>query len=60
MLDKHVSGELTRRQGLSNTLEIDTSTQESDKIIWLEPVENDKRRAALWGRIISGDLPRQF
>ncbi|WP_114973783.1 extracellular solute-binding protein [Rhodoferax ferrireducens] len=60
MLDKHVSRELTRRQGLSNTLDVDTATQETDKIIWLEPVEDDKRRAALWGRIISGDLPGRF
>jgi len=60
MLDKEVSRELTRRQGLSNTLDVDTATQETDKIIWLEPVENDKRRAALWGRIISGDLPGRF
>jgi putative spermidine/putrescine transport system substrate-binding protein len=60
MLDKKVSSELTRRQGLSNTIEAQTAAGESDKIIWLEPVEDDKRRAALWGRIISGDLPGRF
>jgi putative spermidine/putrescine transport system substrate-binding protein len=60
MLDKKVSSELTRRQGLSNTIEADAATRETDKIIWLEPVEDDKRRAALWGRIISGDLPARF
>lgn len=60
MLDKKVSAELTRRQGLSNTIEADTATRETDKIIWLEPVEDDKRRAALWGHIISGDLPGRF
>jgi len=60
MLDITVSRELTRRQGLSNTIEADTATRETDKIIWLEPVEDDKRRAALWARIISGDLPGRF
>jgi len=60
MLDNKVSSELTRRQGLSNTIEADTATRETDKIIWLQPVEDDKRRAALWGRIISGDLPGRF
>jgi putative spermidine/putrescine transport system substrate-binding protein len=60
MLDKKVSAELTQRQGLSNTIEADTTTGETDKIIWLEPVEDDKRRALLWGRIISGDLPGRF
>jgi putative spermidine/putrescine transport system substrate-binding protein len=60
MLDKKVSAELTRRQGLSNTIEADVATAATDKIIWLEPVEDDKRRSALWGRIISGDLPGRF
>lgn len=60
MLDKKVSRELTLRQGLSNTIEADIDTAESDKIIWLEPVEDDKRRQRLWGRIISGDLPAGF
>lgn len=60
MLEHRVSSELTRRQGLSNTIDADTATRETDKIIWLEPVEDDKRRAALWGRIISGDVPGRF
>ncbi len=60
MLERPVSRELTRRQGLSNTIEADTETRDADKIIWLEPVEDDKRRSALWGRIISGDLPGRF
>lgn len=60
MLDKKVSGELTRRQGLSNTIQVTTVSKDTDKIIWLEPVENDQRRAALWARIISGDVPEKF
>jgi putative spermidine/putrescine transport system substrate-binding protein len=60
MLDKTVSGELSRRQGLSNTVEADTASKASDKIFWLEPVEDAQRRAALWERIISGDVPGKF
>lgn len=60
MLDKTVSRELTRRQGLSNTMEADSGTRDADKIIWLEPVEDDKRRAQLWRRILSGDGPGRF
>lgn len=60
MLDRKVSAELTRRQGLSNTIEADAETADADKIVWLEPVEDDKRRSTLWARIISGDLPGRF
>lgn len=60
MLDKKVSGELTRREGLSNTVAVDAESRAAEKIIWLEPVEDDKRRSNLWGRIISGDLPGRF
>lgn len=59
-LEVPVSHALTERQGLSNTLE-DTSVAHSDhKIIWLQPVEDAARRAALWDRIISGDGPEKF
>ncbi|MES2018745.1 MAG: extracellular solute-binding protein [Pseudomonadota bacterium] len=60
MLGKDVSAELTRRQGLSNTITPGADTKESDKLIWLEPAEDDQRRAALWARIISGDVPERF
>ena len=60
MLDKKVSAELTRRHGLSNTIEAETALQATDKLIWLEPVEDDKRRATLWDRIMSGDVPAKF
>jgi putative spermidine/putrescine transport system substrate-binding protein len=59
-LDKKNSAEFSRRHGLANTIEVDSANKESDKIIWLEPVENDSRRAALWSSIISGDLPGKF
>lgn len=60
MLEPKVSAELTRRQGLANTLEASDRTLNTDKIHWLEPVENDQRRAALWSRILSGDRPERF
>lgn len=60
MLEPKVSAELTRRQGLANTLEPTANTLETDKILWLEPVENGQRRAGLWSRILSGDRPARF
>jgi putative spermidine/putrescine transport system substrate-binding protein len=60
MLDKNVSAELTRRQGLANTITAAASTKDSDKLIWLEPVEDDQRRAAYWSRILSGDQPEKL
>ncbi len=60
MLDPRVGAELTRRQGLASTTEAGTATKESDKLIWLEPVEDDQRRAAYWARILSGDLPEKL
>lgn len=60
MLEHKVSTELTRRQGLSNTIQAGGNARETDKIIWLAPVEDDKRRAALWARIISGAVPERF
>lgn len=60
MLDAAVSRELTLRQGLPNTIEDDPLTNDTDKFIWLEPVEDSRRRERLWGRIISGDLPGRW
>jgi putative spermidine/putrescine transport system substrate-binding protein len=60
MLDKEVGAALTRRQGLANTTEPGASMVDSDKLIWLEPAEDDQRRAATWARIMSGDLPEKF
>lgn len=59
-LEPQVSGALTKRQGLSNTIEASALTRDTDKLIWLEPAEDDKRRASLWARIISGDAPGRF
>jgi putative spermidine/putrescine transport system substrate-binding protein len=58
-LEKPVSTALTERQGLDNTIQA-TPSEGSGKIIWLEPVEDALRRAALWSRIMSGDRPGRF
>lgn len=59
-LEPLVSGALTQRQGLANTIEASPLTRDSDKLIWLEQAEDDKRRASLWARIISGDTLGRF
>ncbi len=59
-LEKDVSAALTKRQGLANTVEPSISTDSSNRLIWLQPVENFNLRAALWDRIISGDRPGKF
>ena len=54
MLERSVSMTLTERQGLANTV-VSTRTEDpAAKILWLEPVEDPERRAALWTRIRSG------
>ncbi|MFZ3183829.1 MAG: extracellular solute-binding protein [Pseudomonas sp.] len=57
-LEPRISQELSRRQGLSNTIEAGAENSNLDKIIWLEPAEDDARRAQLWGRIRSGERPQ--
>lgn len=56
-LEPSVSKVFSQRQGLANTLELSAATANSDTIIWLEPVEDAARRAALWTRIMSGYRP---
>lgn len=56
-LEAHVSRALSERQGLSNTLEEPSGTDKPGQLIWLRPVEDDARRAALWQRILSGERP---
>lgn len=59
-LETSVSRALTERQGLPNTLEDPLTVHKVDKLIWLQQVEDVARRASLWSRIISGDLPERF
>lgn len=59
MLEPAVGTTLTQRQGLANT--VSTSTTGDDAhLLWLQAVEDAPRRTALWGRIISGELPSNF
>lgn len=63
MLEPAVSRELTRRQGLANTLEEPPALSgdaPAGTIVWLQPVEDEARRAQLWRRILSGDRPARF
>ena len=60
MLEKDVSGALTQRQGLANTVTPSSTMLDSDKIIWIEPVEDFSKRARLWAKIRSGDVPELF
>lgn len=57
MLEPEVSRALTDRQDLSNTLQEPKDANASSRLIWLRPVEDDERRAALWQRIVSGERP---
>lgn len=55
MLEPEVSLALSERQGLSNTLQEPNDASPLGPLIWLRPVEDDKRRSALWQRIVSGE-----
>jgi putative spermidine/putrescine transport system substrate-binding protein len=54
-LEPAVSHALTQRQGLANTLEASNTSRASDRLIWLEPVEDDAWRTQLWQRLLSGE-----
>ena len=63
MLEPQVGRELTRRQGLANTLEEPQGLAGGvvkGPILWLQPLEDTERRERLWQRIISGDRPERF
>jgi len=55
MLEPGPSEVLTRRHGLDSTTHAAAHHQESDALIWLQPVEDVERRGELWTRIVSGD-----
>lgn len=55
LLDQTASDLLVSRQGLSSTTVEPSHTQRGDKLVWLEPVEDDERRNRMWQRIVSGD-----
>lgn len=55
MLDDAASKALSERQGLANTTDRAGAPAVSDRIVWLQPVENVARRTALWDQVLSGD-----
>ena len=59
-LEPQMSGALTERQGLSNTLEASPFMQDGARLIWLQQVEDPGARARLWDCILSGDRPEKF
>jgi putative spermidine/putrescine transport system substrate-binding protein len=60
MLEPDVSGLLTQRQGLANTLTPSPESNADAHLIWLRPVDDIQQREALWSKIVSGDLPGSF
>lgn len=54
-LEPRNSQALSSRQGLSNTLDGGSENNNTDKIIWLEPVEDEPRRAYIWSQIRAGE-----
>lgn len=60
MLTPEIAHQLTETQGLANTLHdaSKSTTESTDKLVWLEPVENPEKRAWLWERVRAG-APRR-
>lgn len=54
-LEKNVSQALTARQGLANTITPLAASAGTERIIWLESVEDVVKRKILWNKIVSGD-----
>lgn len=55
MLELGPSQALVQRQGLANTTAPSPTSTASDRLLWLEPMEDVDRRNQLWQRIVSGD-----
>jgi putative spermidine/putrescine transport system substrate-binding protein len=60
MLDREASEALVQRQGLSNTVSLGIEGRATDRLHWLETVEDEARRSGYWARIVSGDRPERF
>ena len=57
MLEAAPGEALRSRHGLASTTRPAPGAGVSDRLIWLEPVENADYRNMLWGRIMSGTRP---
>lgn len=51
VLQKKISGALSERTGFGNTVVPTPNANESDKMVWVEFVEDPLKRADLWNRI---------
>lgn len=60
MLSPEVSAVFSRRQGLANTREEPQDSRADTALRWLEPVEDEPRRAALWQRVRDGERPERL
>lgn len=57
---RKISGALTERQGLENTLRTLQTSNDPLNLIWLEPVTDAEIRAKLWKSILAGDRPENL
>lgn len=60
MLGREASLALVQRHGLSNTVSLVSEGRATDRLHWLEAVEDEARRNGYWSRIVSGDRPDRF
>jgi putative spermidine/putrescine transport system substrate-binding protein len=60
MLSPEVSRTFSQRQGLANTLEEPPDVASGASLLWLEPVEDEARRATLWQRVREGERPERL
>ena len=60
MLSPAASEALVQTQGLSNTFDLPTEGEATNRLHWLQTVESETRRSELWSRIVSGDRPNRF
>ncbi len=56
-LEEAMSQALVKHQGLSNTTQQPKNAEALEHLIWLQPVEDAKRREYLWQHILSGERP---
>jgi putative spermidine/putrescine transport system substrate-binding protein len=51
LLQKKISGALSERQGFGNTVTPSGSAGDSDKLVWLDSVEDPTKRSDLWNEV---------
>ncbi|MCX5518305.1 ABC transporter substrate-binding protein [Kaistia defluvii] len=51
LLDKKIGAQLSERTGFGNTAAASSNANDSDKLVWLESVEDPLKRSDLWNEI---------